>query len=256
MLLAALGGALAYAGASFAQAPGPAETPPARFTGPKFVDSRGCVFARVEVGGRVNWVPRVGPDRQPLCGPWPTVLAGVAPAAGATRPVQRPAIRTATPLPATTPSPLGTPRRAAAPAGPLGPRPAATVPRPAVVTVTAAPVRVILPPTLSADDVRIRARCPHVSGRVPSYRASSDMRCHAEPMHPPALVHGARVPAVPVTSPVTALRVERPSAPPGYSPAWTDGRLNPDRGIRTEAGEAEMRMIWTATVPRRLVPAN
>jgi hypothetical protein len=55
---------------------------------------------------------------------------------------------------------------------------------------------------------------------------------------------------------VTALRVERPSVPHGYSLAWTDGRLNPYRGIRTEAGEAQTRMIWTDTVPRRLVRAD
>jgi hypothetical protein len=41
--------------------------------------------------------------------------------------------------------------------------------------------------------------------------------------------------------------------PPGYRPAWTDGRLNPNRGIGTPAGEAQMRRIWTDGVPRRLI---
>ena len=34
--------------------------------------------------------------------------------------------------------------------------------------------------------------------------------------------------------------------------AWNDGRLNPFRGPRTAAGDAQMERIWTNTVPRKL----
>lgn len=44
-----------------------------------------------------------------------------------------------------------------------------------------------------------------------------------------------------------------PAPPPGYRLAWTDGRLNPDRAKGTAQGEAAMNMVWTQTVPARLI---
>lgn len=41
--------------------------------------------------------------------------------------------------------------------------------------------------------------------------------------------------------------------PKGYRPAWTDGRLNAQRAEQTLAGQAQMRKIWTDTVPRKLI---
>ncbi|REC58783.1 SPOR domain-containing protein [Rhodosalinus sediminis] len=43
------------------------------------------------------------------------------------------------------------------------------------------------------------------------------------------------------------------AVPGGYELAWEDGRLNPYRGARTPAGGAQMRTVWTDTIPRRLV---
>jgi hypothetical protein len=51
-----------------------------------------------------------------------------------------------------------------------------------------------------------------------------------------------------------ALQNQRPvTVPKGYRSAWQDGRLNPRRAEQTLSGQAQMRAIWTDTVPRRLI---
>lgn len=75
--LAIAGWATVFA-VSFAQAQplaGPAELPPSGFKGSQYVDSRGCVFLRAGIGGRVNWVPRISRDRKALCGQTPAAAA-------------------------------------------------------------------------------------------------------------------------------------------------------------------------------------
>lgn len=41
--------------------------------------------------------------------------------------------------------------------------------------------------------------------------------------------------------------------PKGYSGLWDDDRMNTMRAVGTAQGDAEMRMVWTDTIPRRLV---
>ncbi|MEP3845452.1 MAG: SPOR domain-containing protein [Paracoccaceae bacterium] len=58
---------------------GPAETPPNSFNGRQFVDSRGCVFLRAGTDGNTYWVPRLNTARQPICAQKSTVFVGQAP---------------------------------------------------------------------------------------------------------------------------------------------------------------------------------
>jgi len=44
-----------------------------------------------------------------------------------------------------------------------------------------------------------------------------------------------------------------PRVPQGYRKAWEDDRLNPHRAEGTIAGYAQMNLVWTSTVPRRLI---
>jgi hypothetical protein len=70
----------------------------------------------------------------------------------------------------------------------------------------------------------------------------------------PQTIRGARTTTrVATASQAPALKVPEPRLPAGYKSVWTDGRLNPERGVRTAHGDATMALIWTETVPRRLV---
>jgi hypothetical protein len=241
----ALGGAPAMA-----QLATPAERPPAGYDGLEYVDSAGCVFARIDVGGRVEWVPRVGQDRQQLCGQEPSVASAAAPMP---EPMPEPMIEAAAPAPA--PQPVAPPRTA------MRTTAAAPAPPPPVIAPARAqliPVQVILPDTLPASDVTLAAPCPDPAGIAAEYLENSVVPgCTTARAPSRDLVYGTDHPRPRNThSPIARLRVERPSPPPGYANVWTDGRLNPYRGIRTVEGDAQMRMVWTDTVPRRLVAAD
>jgi hypothetical protein len=229
--------------AAFAQGDAPAELPPAGFEGRQYVDSRGCVFLRAEVDGAVTWVAQLTASREPICNRRPTMDT-------AASPPPEPQ------MPADVATPGGLGAEATAPP-PLADTPAA----PPAATATARDERAAPRDAKSPDLAAAEAPRPVAAARVrvtprraaPVHRApaAAPPRSYADP----SVTAAAR--AIAGNSPFYPLPYDAPVAvPPGYRPAFDDGRLNPHRGKQTLGGALSMALVWTQEVPRRLVDRN
>ncbi|WP_371154372.1 hypothetical protein [Jannaschia sp. 2305UL9-9] len=102
-----------------------------------------------------------------------------------------------------------------------------------------------------ASDVSARylggaSRCGGDAGWSPQRQSSVDSNA----LTTNASTRSAGVVVVPAAR--TTFDVTHP--PAGYRAAWTDGRLNPQRGPRTAQGDYQSQAIWTSTTPRQLRP--
>lgn len=256
-------GAFAALAQSTADIGGPRERPPASFTGQQFVDSRGCVFLRAGLGGRVNWVPRVDRDRRPMCGYPPTFGGGVAVAeAPAAQPVApRPAaparVAAAEPPPESyTPAPVAQMRPAA-------------VAKPPVMAAVPAPVAPVTVPRsvpggqkvgcLASTPVAQRLRLTNGGTVIVCTRGDGTLEGLRAPVHPQGVGASLSPGLVPLGQPsgigsgVAGARVTNPGVqvPQGYKLAWKDDRLNPLRGVGTAEGLAAQDQVWTRHLPAR-----
>ena len=260
-------GAFAALAQSTADIGGPRELPPASFAGQQYVDSRGCVFLRAGLGGRVNWVPRVDRNRNAMCGYPPSAGAGARQVAAAPAPDPAPVLQQAPQV-----------RVAAA-----EPPEASYVPAPVRVARTPAPVAAPMPapvvaaaPVPQGGGVRVacttaapvaqRLRLTNGGSVIVCTRGDGTLEGLRAPLYPPGSPVGAslEVPAgrvVPLDQPSgigngsTGARVvdHVTAVPKGYKLAWEDDRLNPLRGVGTAEGQAAQDQVWSRDIPARPV---
>jgi hypothetical protein len=257
--VAALAAATATASATITQAQGvPAETPPSGYSGDQYVDSRGCVFVRAGVGGVTEWVPRVGRDREQLCGYTPT-LGGQSRTAAAPAASDNPGV-TVIGEPSETATTTTASRPAATASRPAEPEPetrsVATTPRstatePRSVATTPRPM-----PEPDAPAPAATGACPNLPADVRPYFTGPNPRCGPQAVHPGDAARGIdRTSAVEDDARGAVRQVVRYEVDPpeGYRAAWDDGRMNPYRGVARAGGQRQMEQVWTNTLPRRLV---
>jgi hypothetical protein len=269
-----------------AQIGGPAENPPAGFKGQQYVDSRGCVFLKAGYGGRATWVPRVSRDRKVLCGLPPSSAAraaiemaedapAVAPAPAAVAkaaPLVIPVVRPAANAPMETIASLPQQRSVYAPP-PVVPRVVAQ-PAPDVETAPRQTYEVVAGSGVPQGKIGCYSSAP-VPQRVRLTNGGTAVVCtrgdgSLSGWRPPIYADGARVGAslddqrvadgsgrvlTGGTAPAQdhAAADAAPATPRGYKAAWTDDRLNPNRGRGTATGRAAQDQIWTPDVPAQLV---
>ncbi|WP_298858038.1 SPOR domain-containing protein [uncultured Sulfitobacter sp.] len=286
--MAILSGAFT-AGGAFAQTRAgsePAEFPPASYKGKQYVDSQGCVFIRAGIDGLVSWVPRITRKRAGVCGFKPTFAGQVTEAAPVQTAAAAPQI-TATPpvAKAAAPAPKPRPRvvktkvqRKPAPkvVRQVAKRPAPIVekviqpapqPQRRVVSVAKTPQGTAACAGASAISSQYLRSGKHAVRCGPQTGAIVGSRISTAPAPRQVYVAGNKRVAttdqpirvkkhtriVPRHVAVNRVNTTNVSTPRGYKKVWTDGRLNPKRAEQSLGGHKAMNLIWTSTVPRRLI---
>ena len=289
-VFAAVMGPIVATAQTVAQIGQPAERPPASYKGAQYVDSRGCVFMNANYAGAAQWVARVNRSHKVLCGYPPTFgpkpvieMADEAPVKVA------PVVVAAAPVvvkPAKANAPMATVASAMMPEAVV----VKPVPQVRVEHATAGLVASLPTPAQSYERVASAGPAPGKIGCYTSAPVAEVVRLRnggtavvctrgdgtLTGWRPPIYPRGAGVGAA-LSEPVQVARADNAGVgrvakaaaapaytaaspqlpdvvvPKGYKLAWTDGRLNPLRGVGTPEGQAAQDQIWNQKVPAQLI---
>lgn len=136
---------------------------------------------------------------------------------------------------------------------------------PAPVMMAAVPAPAPVQPQTTTLAATAAAQCAGLTGSSAQYMTSGryKIRCGPQAVHPSDYIQ-QRMAAGVSTRNATQTEVARNAgipiyalpaptgaqAPKGYKQAWTDGRLNPNRGPLTARGDLQMAQLWSGTTPR------
>ncbi len=249
----------------------PSEFPPSSYKGKQYVDSTGCVFIRAGIDGNVSWIPRVTRSRKTVCGFKPTAVGqGVAakPAPAAKAPVQitlndtaKPAApRAAKPVPRRIQKPRKAPvvvrQTAPKPVKKVAPKPVVVAAAPQVRTTvrqahTACPGASAISQQYLRGNGKSAVRCGPQAAPIVGTRVGSTGGQYHTAAVAPQVSQNTRI--VPKHVAHNRINTRNVAVPKGYKKVWNDDRLNPYRAEQTLGGRQQMLLVWTQTVPRRLI---
>lgn len=219
----------------------PAELPPSSYAADYYVDSRGCAYIRAGYGGNVSWIPRVTRARRVVCGQTPTF-------AGRKVATEKTQVAALTPKATTVKKTnastfwFGTPTKTRVKSRTV----VKEVETKAIVKTE--PVKV----------ARVTVQATTKPRRVVQ-RSKHAIRTGPQAVHPADAYNGrnGRVVMVEVRPQVEPTRItvtrQRMVVPEGYESLLADSGTYGMSGVGTPEGKAAMDLIWTETMPRRLI---
>jgi len=224
---------------------GPANLPPSTFKGNYFVDNAGCGYVRAGYGGNTQWVPRVQRNRTLVCGQTPTFAAA--------RTVKTQTARV------DTSQQQQQQQTAAVTTTTTQPRNKINwnwilfgKPKTRTTTYGNTETAMVLPVEPKEKKVTTSRDVVEVTQNGYRTHKTYTVRLVPQAVHPGDYAKGKRDTQQVVVTRGNTQSYEVAALPKGYTSLLTED-YNPTSRGGTQTGNEAMRLIWTDTMPRRLI---